>query len=425
MRARRKTLISGAAAAALLTVSLAACGSGGGSDDSGTTLTYWRLSETNEATGAAFAEVLEQFEADNPGVTIQVEERSTDGHKEALRTALGTSGAPDIYWSWAGPGIGGDFVNNGGSLDLAEYYEEYGWASRFNDVSMSSITQYGGYDGIPSGYSGAGIYYNKQLFADAGITETPETYEELLAAADALKASGTDAIEFGGTVNWHLMRLLDNLLETECGADTFDALVRTEASWADESCVETAFSEFSTWSQDYLIADWASLDDAQANQLLFSGQAAMVIEGSWFPQVLVNNNVDPDDFGVFRFPTGTDRLYGDTSNNYVSATTEHPDEAAAFLDHLTSTDSQTTLSQASGSRSVNVEVPLDTEGGTALDATWGEIFESSEGLYAFNDQNLTLAQTTEYFRILNAVASGDIAAADAGPQFQSFIDQQS
>jgi len=423
-RTTSKTLAISVSAAALLAATLTACGSGGSTDE-GVTLTYWRLAETNEATGAAFEQIVADFEADHPDIQIQVEERSTDGHKEALRTALGTSGAPDIYWSWAGPGIGGEFVNNGGSLDLTEYYEEYDWESRFNDVSMASITQYGGYHGIPSGFSGAGIYYNKDLFAQAGIAEPPTTYEELVAAADKLSAAGIDAIEFGGTVNWHLMRLLDNILETQCGSEVFDALVRNEASWGSETCVDDSFAEFATWTQEYLIPDWASLDDAQANQLLFSGQAAMVIEGSWFPQVIQNNDADPDAFGVFPFPTGTNRLYGDTSNNYVSPTTEHPDEAAMFLDHLTSTESQTALTEASGARSVNVDVVSDGASRSSLDAAWDEIFDESEGLYAFNDQNLPLAQTTEYWRILNAVASGDIAPDEAGSQFQAFIDQQS
>lgn len=424
-RSRRTTLAYGLTTAALLATSLAACGSGEGSED-GVTLTYWRLAETNEATGEAFEQIVADFEAAHPDIRIEVEERSTDGHKEALRTALGTTGAPDIYWSWAGPGIGGEFVNNGGSLDLTEYYEEYDWAARFNEVSMASITQYGGYDGIPSGYSGAGIYYNLDLFAEAGITEAPATYEELLAAAEKLTDAGIAPFEFGGTVNWHLMRLLDNILEMACGAATFDALVRSEASWAEEMCVDEAFSAFAVWSQDYLIADWASLDDAQANQLLFSGEAAMVIEGSWFPQVIQNNGADPDDFGVFPFPTGTDRLYGDTSNNYVSATTEHPDEAAMFLDFFTNTESQTALFEASGARSVNVDVTAsEAADRTSLDVAWDEIFDASQGLYAFNDQNLPLAQTTEYWRILNAVATGDLAADDAGSQFQTFIDQQS
>lgn len=423
-RSRRKTLAYSLTTAALLAAALAACGSGGDTQD-GVTLTYWRLAETNDATSAAFEEIVAEFEAAHPGIQIQVEERSTDGHKEALRTALGTAGAPDIYWSWAGPGIGGEFVNNGGSLDLAEYYEEYDWAARFNDVSMASITQYGGYDGIPSGFSGAGVYYNKDLFADAGITAPPTSYEELLADAEKLTAAGIVPFEFGGTVNWHLMRLLDNILETKCGAETFDALVRSEASWADEACVDDTFSDFAMWSQDYLIPDWASLDDAQANQLLFSGQAAMVIEGSWFPQVIQNNDADPDAFGVFRFPTGTERLYGDTSNNYVSATTEHADEAAMFLDFFTSTESQTTLAEASGARSVNVDVTsTDSAGRTSLDMAWDEIFDSSQGLYAFNDQNLPLAQTTEYWRILNAVATGSLAPEEAGSEFQTFIDQQ-
>jgi raffinose/stachyose/melibiose transport system substrate-binding protein len=41
-----------------------------------------------------------------------------------------------------------------------------------------------------------------------------------------------------------------------------------------------------------------------------------------------------------------------------------------------------------------------------------------------NDQNLSLSQTTEYWRIQNLVATGELDPADAGAEFQKFIDQQ-
>lgn len=418
------TKATAVAGTVLLATTLGACTGGGQSDDGKVTLTYWKLADTNDASKQAWEQVLSGFEKAHPEIDIEVEERSTDGHKEALRTSLGTSAAPDVYWSWAGPGIGGEYVEGGASLDLKKYYDEYGWEDRFSDVGMASVTQYGGYDGVPNGQAGAAVFYNKELFAQAGIESPPATYEELMDAADKLLAADITPIEFGGTVNWHLMRLLDNILMTECGPEAFRSLITAEADWSSEACVDDTFEEFHTWTQDYLVSGWASLSDAEANALFFSGEAAMVIEGNWFDNVLRSNDVDTSTIGVFLFPTGSGELYGDTSNVYVSAATQHPDEAAVFLDYLTSEEAQEINLELVGSRPVNTAVTVDPSTQDGLDKEWNPLFDETTGLYYFNDQGMSLAMTTEYWRIQNLVATDQLDPSQAGAELQKFIDNQ-
>jgi len=411
------------AGVAVLAAGVVGCAPGG--EDSGqVTLKYWKLADTNDASAAAWAETLAGFEKAHPDIKIQVEERSTDGHKEALRTSLGSGAAPDVYWSWAGPGIGGEYVKAGGSLDLEKYYEKYGWDDRFSDVGMASVRQYGGYDGVPNGQAGAAVFYNKDLFAQAGVDQVPTTYDELVAAADKLVAAGITPIEFGGTVNWHLMRLLDNILMTECGADTFRTLITAEADWSAEECVASTFEEFHKWTQEYLVSGWASLGDAEANALFYRGEAAMVIEGNWFDNVLRANDVDTSTIGVFLFPTGTGALYGDTSNVYVSPTTKNPDAAAVFLDYLTGEEAQKINMDKVGARPINVNVAVDPAAQDSLDQEWNPLFADATGLYYFNDQGMSLPMTTEYWRIQNLVAVDELAPAEAGAEFQKFLDNQ-
>ncbi|MFP7761955.1 ABC transporter substrate-binding protein [Marisediminicola sp. LYQ134] len=421
MRARSIPLamLTGAA----LVATLGACSSSGDSGDGSTTITWFKLTETAESASAALDTVIADFEEANPDITVDVEERATDAHKDSLRTTLGTSGAPDIFFSWAGPGLGGEFIDAGASMNLEEYYAEYGWEDRFSDAAMETVTQYGGYDGVPYTQRGEAVFYNKELFAEAGIDEAPTTYDELVDAAAALSDAGITPIQFGGTVNWHLMRLLDSLLETECGADGYQALVTTEASWADEQCVTDTFTEFATWSEDYVNPGFASINNDEASALFFSGEAAMALEGDWFNQVIRDAGMDEDTVGLFPFPTGTGRLYGFNENNYISANSENADAAARFLDYLTSEDAQATIIEAFGSQSVNVDVTPEGDL-SELDQAWGPIFADATGVYMNNDQNLTLSQTTEYWRIQNLVATGELDPADAGAQFQQFIDQQ-
>ncbi|GMA29837.1 ABC transporter substrate-binding protein [Arenivirga flava] len=408
-------------AASIVLAGTAACSSGG--DAAGRTeVTWFKLNETAETANAAITTIVDDFEAANPDIVVKVEERAVDAHKDALRTTLGTSGAPDIFFSWAGPGLGGEFIEAGASLDLEPYYEEYGWADRFSDTTLSTVTQYGGYDGVPYTQRTEAVFYNKELFAQAGIDAPPATYDELVEDAQKLADAGIIPIEFGGTVNWHVMRLLDSLLETECGEDGYQALVTKEASWADEDCVTATFEEFATWTSDYLNPGFVSINNDEASALFYSGEAAMALEGDWFNQAIRDNGMDESTVGLFAFPTGSGRIYGFNENNYISANSEHPDEAARFLDYLTGEEAQQTFIAAFGSRSVNTAV--QSEGQSELDAAWTPIAENATGVYMNNDQNLSLAETTEYWRIQNLVATGDLDPADAGAEFQQFIDQQ-
>lgn len=355
----RTAIKTGAILAAAIVLSGTAACSAGGDSGGRTEITWFKLNETADSANAAISKIVEDFEAEHPDITVKVEERAVDAHKDALRTTLGTSGAPDIFFSWAGPGLGGEFIDAGASLDLEEYYDEYGWADRFSETTMSTVTQYGGYDGVPYTQRTEAVFYNKDLFAQAGVDAPPETYEDLVAAAQALADAGITPIEFGGTVNWHVMRLLDSLLETECGADGYQALVTKAADWAEEDCVTATFEEFATWTSDYLNPGFISINNDEASALFYSGDAAMALEGDWFNQVIRDNGMDEESVGLFAFPTGTGRIYGFNENNYISANSEHPDEAAVFLDYLTSEAAQETFIAAFGSRSVNTAVQAE------------------------------------------------------------------
>lgn len=221
---RTKALLAAVVTAVLL---LAGCG---GSSNNETELKFWMVTQAADSAGEALDKAISGFEAANPGVKVDLEFRGVDQLKNSLRTTAGSTASPDMYYMWAGPGLGGEFVDTGVSLDLTKYYEQYKWIDRFVPGTLKNYTQYGGYHGVPWTQRGEVLYYNKTLFAKAGITTPPTTYDELVDAAAKLKAAGITPITFGGKDNWHIMRLLDNLLETNCGSQQSDQLNTLKAS---------------------------------------------------------------------------------------------------------------------------------------------------------------------------------------------------
>lgn len=406
--------------ATTLALGLAACsnsGDGGGGDSQA--LTVWQLT-LDGAQGEAWSALVEGFEEANPGVKITTEQRAVDPHKDALRQVAGTNSVPDIYRYWGGPGLGGELIKVGMSMDITKYYDEYGWADELTTVALARAELYDGKHGVAFQESSEAVYYNKALFEQAGITELPQTYEELVAAAEKLKAAGITPITMGGTVNWHVMRLLDALIETKCGADKADELTQGDGDWGAEACITEAFTELKKWGDEYFNDGFMAISQDDAAQLFFTGQAAMAFEGDWFGPQSVDAGMTADQFSIFTFPTGTGRLYGFGELLYVTQNAKNPDLAAKFLDYMISEEGQAKLGSAFAviSPNKNVAPPADA----VLAPEWSEIVAAATGSYLNNDQNFGTAETAEYWRIQNSVLTGAITPKDAGAAFQQWRD---
>lgn len=402
---------------------LAGCGAGTGASNTGKTeLSWWVINPSNETADKALDKVISDFEAANPDITIKMTARAVDAHKDSLRTAIGTSAAPDIYGYWAGPGLGGELVKANASADLTDYYKQYKWEDRFTEAALGPVTQYGGFHGVPWKLNGEAMYYNKALFEKAGITETPKTLDELNAAAEKLKNAGITPIQFGGTVNWHVMRLLDTFLEGYCGSETFDKLVTKQANWGQEECVTKSFQNLSKWSKDYFNNGFIGINNDESSSLFFTGKAAMALEGDWFNASIADQAANKDDFGIFSLPTGTGRMYGFEQAQYITKDSKNKDAAAKFLNFMMSTEVQQEHLGTFATQSVNKEVKAATGTRSELAKGWDTIFKDAKGLYMNNDQNLSQSATTEYWRIQNLVATGGLDPAQAGAEFQKFLD---
>lgn len=383
-------------------------------------IVVWTLNYSSEAQTNALARSEAEFEARNPGHNIEIVMRGTDEHKTALRVAAGSNTGPDVYFMWAGLGLGGEYVQAGLSRDLSDYYNQYDWEDRLTVPSQAFIEAFAdGKHGVPYRFSGEAVYYNKTIFEEVGIEGEPQTYEELKAAAVTLKENGYAAFTFGGTVNWHVMRLMDVILETTCGAEKHDALMEMKLDWSVEPCAEEAFSELKWWADDHILAPFMGIDHKQAATLWYAKRAAMMLEGDWMVNA-INESTDVADYGIFPFPTGTGRLYGFAEYLYVSTKSSNPDLAIKYIDMFVSTEFQTEISGAFGALSVNKNVELHDDA-LALHKEWTGIFADAGGTFVNGDQAFPLDVTTEYFRVINEVASGNFDGKEAADTMATFI----
>jgi len=351
-----------------------------------------------------------------------METRSVDEHKSALRIAAASKAGPDIYYMWTGLGLGGEFVKAGMSAPLDDDYAKYKWADNLRPLANAYTTLYPPHrHGVPYQLNGEALYYNKELFKKAGIAQPPQSYDELLAAAGKLKQAGIPAMTFGGSVNWHVMRLMDVLLETKCGTETHDALIAMTVKWSETACATAAFDEFHEWTSEYTLKPFMSYDQTQSRKLFEANRAAMMLEGDWMANQLRGETKNAQDFGVFAFPTGTGRLYGFGVNFYVNPNGK-TDLAAEFLDYFVSDKVQQDNLGSFGPLGVNKNVtPKNPDD---FDRAWFGLFDQYKTSFVNGDQGFPLDVTTEYWRIINAVATDTLEPGKAAATLQSFIDKR-
>ncbi len=65
------------------------------------------------------------------------------------------------------------------------------------------------------------------------------------------------------------------------------------------------------------------------------------------------------------------------------------------------------------------------DNGVGLSQPFNTLANDAKGQFQNNDQTLPLDVTTEYWRIMNGVATGSIEPKDAGKQMQQFIGNRS
>ncbi|MFJ9378273.1 ABC transporter substrate-binding protein [Streptomyces sp. NPDC101455] len=192
-----------AAAVGAVTMSLAlaatACGggssTGGGSNDSPKTLTYWA---SNQGASIAIDKKVLQPELDKfkkqTGITVKLEVVPWSDLLNRILTATTSGQGPDVLnigntWSASLQATGAFLPWS------AANFAKIGGKDRFVDSALGSTGATGKDPAAVPLYSMAyALYYNKQIFADAGISQPPTTWAELVADGKKIEAKGKQAL---------------------------------------------------------------------------------------------------------------------------------------------------------------------------------------------------------------------------------------
>ncbi|ROO60724.1 carbohydrate ABC transporter substrate-binding protein (CUT1 family) [Micromonospora sp. Llam0] len=299
---------AGAVLALFLTSTLLATGCSNGDDntepagelyENPVTLTWWHNASQDGPGKEYWEKVANDFSALHPTVTIEIEAIETNQlQRTRLPAALLSNDPPDIFQAW-----GGGELREQAEADYLKDITDQVQAEVESIGSSVEIWQADGRQyGLPYRMGIEGIWYNKDLFAQAGIDAPPTTFDELNDAVTKLKAIDVIPIALGAGDKWPAAHWWYNFALRACSVETLRSAT-TELNF-DDPCWVKAGEDLQAFIatepfQDNFIATPGQNDPTSANGLLANGQAAMELMGDWNRGTLDTVASDPEALAEF------------------------------------------------------------------------------------------------------------------------------
>jgi len=347
---------------AALGLTVTACGGGssdnGSSDPSslkGQTITYWASNQGTsvENDKEVLTPELNKF-TQQTGIKVNLEVIGWNDLLNRILAATTSGSGPDVLnigntWSASLQATGALMPWD----DAA--FAQIGGKDRWATAALGSAGAAGQDPAAIPIYSMAyGLYYNKQMFADAGIANPPTTWDELVTDATKLTTGGKYGLAVeGGSLAENIHSTF--VLSKQRGGNWFDDSGKPTFTTPENVAAVKQYVDFlgsdgiankgdAEYSQNQTITDFAT------------GKAAMMLWQSAATSIKTHGMAS-DAYGVVPVPTQTAGATGDAAvtsmvagiNVGVFADTSHKDASIQLVKFLTSDSEQQILNSTYGS----------------------------------------------------------------------------
>ncbi len=375
------------ATVAVVLVATAACSSGGGTGGTagGKTLTYWA---SNQGTSIAndkevLAPVLADFKK-KTGIDVKLEVVGWNNLQTRINTAV-TSG------------VGPDVVNIGNTW--APYLSATGAFLPYDSANMTAI---GGKDkfvptalatggeagktvtSVPLYGLAYGLYYNKKMFSEAGLTP-PTTWEEMVSDAKKLTNASTGVYGMGLEAGSYTENVHFAFITAEQnGASLFNG---TKPDFTSTGVVSGVKRYIDLMQTDKVVnpsnAQYTNGTEASAD--FAKGKVAMIVNQDNADALLTSNGMTSSAYGVVPIPSPTGGKNVSSGiqgiNLSVFKNTKNKDAALQFVKYMTSASTQGILGKPYASIPVLKGVTPTFTDDAAIAKTFSDVYNNRSRPY--------------------------------------------
>ena len=232
----------------------------------------------------AFRTLMYQFLEDNPNITIN---ETTMGHDDMQVTLLANAAAndlPDLMFmkgSWTE-----NWVENGLVSDITDDIQASDiYADLFEGV-LSTATFNGRTWGFPiQGQNTTSVvYYNAELWAEAGFDTFPDSWDDVIAASEYFNDQGIATIALGNQDRWPWGSCWFSVMGYAfTGSEWFESIELRDgnASFTDQGFIDSLAWTGMIGQSGVLNPDFNTITTQQAADLFGHGGAATLVGGFW------------------------------------------------------------------------------------------------------------------------------------------------
>ncbi|MFI6576079.1 ABC transporter substrate-binding protein [Nocardiopsis sp. NPDC050513] len=416
-------LVAGVSALALTAT---ACGGGGESDDGVVELRFsWWGADDRHATTQ---QVIDLFEAQNPDIRIVGDYSDWSGYWDRLATSTAAGDAPDIMTQEER--YLREYAERGALADLGEFGETLD-LSGIDPLVAESGDLDGQTFGVATGVNAYTIMADPQAFEDAGV-ELPDdsswTWEEYVElAVEISEASGGDVV---GT---------QSMAYNETGFQIF-ARQRGERLYDEDGSLGFSQETLEEWYEltVELLDDGGQPSASESVEIEAGGPDQSVLATNtgamahfWTNQLGGLTGSSGRDLELLRYPGETEEdrtgMFFKPAMFYaISSESEHPEEAARFVDFLLNSPEAGELILADRGLPANVDVRAQiTDSLSEADARSAVFLSEVEGTIVDGNPPppIGAGEVVEITkRIADDLAFGNITPAEAAERFMSEVE---
>ena len=259
----------------------------------------------SESAILAIQDIAKQYQEENPDLDFSFEvENISDrtAYLQKLKILAASDELPE--WFDSDPDTWfADIVADGKAYSFDDLYKELGMYDQIFDISKEyARLSDGSLNLMTLQCNTEYFFYNKDLFEQAGITEVPKTFDELLEDCQILQDADILPITMGG--DWPILRYFAQIPFRMTGNAYIENAVSGEGSFGEEAGLKGA--QFIQDIAQYFQEGWSSADYDTMIDLFASGQAAIMYNGTWAldqASMIGEDGNIKDSIGYFTMPT--------------------------------------------------------------------------------------------------------------------------
>ncbi|RKX76850.1 MAG: hypothetical protein DRP87_10795 [Spirochaetes bacterium] len=310
----------------------------------------WHLSEPHWE--KSLKEAFQLFEQQNPNIKVQLDVVSYAEKETKYTTEIEAGKGPDVFHLHAYSVK--SFIEKGYTKDLTPFIEKEGggFLDSWYEQTLEIMYKDGKYYAIPGDFMAMVLFYNTELFKEAGLdpNQPPKTWSQFLDYAKKLTRDRngdgkTDVWGFGtiGAIDPGFELRFTPILFSHGGEYLTDDQ-KCSALYTSES--KEAFRFFTSLvSEHKVVPPGVTADNpGTVRQKMANEQVAMLLGSGWTPPIVDSNNPDLNAMEILRaapVPVREGRSPKFTTTAWLSAwmmnpNTKHPQEAWEVIKFITS-----------------------------------------------------------------------------------------